>query len=252
MPSPTPRDVHTNAALTQFSIAYKNGSYIYDQVFPLVRVGKQTDFYYIFDKSSWFRNIAAKRAPGTRAQRADYSITTASYVAINYALAKAVPDEVRANADNPLRPDIEATDFVTDALIRGLEKRVADLVSTSTNWAYNTAPSVQWTSDTSTPLVDIDTAVNAVISTIGRSPNVAVMSWDVWRYLKNHPDLLDRVKFTRPGGVPVPSDIANLFGFDKVLIGKSLVDNSVDGNAASMAYVWGDMFWWGTLRRIRR
>src|SRR3990167_6695983 len=152
MPSPTPRDVHTNAALTQFSIAYKNGEYIYDQVFPLVRVGKQTDFYYIFDKSSWFRNIAAKRAPGTRAQRADYSITTASYVAINYALAKAVPDEVRANADNPLRPDIEATDFVTDALIRGLEKRVADIISTSTNWAYNTAPSVQWTSDTSTPL----------------------------------------------------------------------------------------------------
>src|SRR3990167_6094481 len=245
MPSPTPRDVHTNAALTQFSIAYKNGSYIYDQVFPTVQVAKQTDFYYVFDKSSWFRNIAAKRAPGTRAQRAGYSLTTASYVAINYALATEVPDEMRANADNPLRPDIQAVDFVTDALLRAQEKRVADLITASSNWAYNTAPSPQWTNDTSTPLTDIDGAINAVISTIGQRPNIAVMSWDVWRYLKNHPDMLDRVKYTRPGGTPVPGDLASLFNFDKVLVGMSLVDSSVDGNAASMSYVWADGFWCG-------
>lgn len=245
MPNPTPRDVHFDAALSQFSIAYRNGMYIFDQVFPVVSVAKQSDFYFVFDKGSWFRDIAAKRAPGTRAQRADFSLTSASYVCVNYALAKGVPDEVRENADSPLRPDQEATEFVTDALLRAQEKRVADLITASTNWAYAASPTVQWTSDSADPLGDIELAINGVVSTIGRLPNVAVMSWDVWRYLKNHPDLLDRVKYTRPGGQPQPNDLAGWFSLDKVLIGTSLVDSAIEGATSSLAYVWGDDFWVG-------
>ena len=245
MPTPTPRDVHLDGALSQFSIAYRNESYIYDQIFPIVPVAKQTDFYFIFDKQAWFRDIVKQRAPGTRAQRADYTLSTASYVAINYALAKAVPDEVRANADSPLRPDVEATEFVTDALLRGVERRVATLVTASANWAYAASPTTQWTADTADPLGDIEAAINGVVSTIGRQANVGVMSWDVWRYLKNHPDLLDRVKYTRNGGVPMPSDLAGWFGLEKLLIGNSLYDSAIEGQTASMLYIWGDVFWVG-------
>lgn len=245
MPTPTPRDVHIEAPLSQFSIAYKNELYIAEQVFPRVPVAKQSDYYFVFDKSAWFRDNVAKRSPGTRAQRADYTITTGSYVAINYALAKAVPDEVRANADNPLQPDMEATEFVTDALLRGQEGRIAALVTGSTNWSYAASPAVQWSSSAADPLLDIEAAINGVVSTIGRAPNVAVMSWDVWRYLKNHPDLLDRVKYTRSGGQPQASDLAAWFNLDKVLIGTAIKDTSADGAAFSSQYVWGDGFWVG-------
>lgn len=245
MPTPTPRDVHIEAPLTQFSIGYSNGLYIAEQVFPRVPVAKQSDYYFVFDKSSWFRDNVAKRSPGTRAQRADYTVTTGSYVAINYALAKAVPDEVRANADNPLKPDMEATEFVTDALLRGQEKRVADLITGSTNWSYAASPGTQWSSSAADPLTDIEGAINGIVSTIGRAPNVAVMSWDVWRYLKNHADLLDRVKYTRSGGQPMLTDLAAWFNLDKVLVGTAIRDTSADGAAFSSTYIWSDCFWVG-------
>lgn len=245
MPSPTLRDVHLDTALSNISIAYRNELYIAEQVFPVVQVQKKSDYYFIFDKGAWFRDEVAVRAPGTRAKRADYSITTGSYVCINYALAKAIPDEVRRNADAPLRPDVEATEFVTDALLRAQERRVAALVAGSTNWAYSSSPTTQWSSDTSDPLGDLDDAINAVVKAIGRMPNTLVMSWDVWRQLRLHPDLLDRVKYTRPSGRVEPNDLSGWLGINKVLIGTAIYDASQEGQTSSISYIWGDDVWIG-------
>lgn len=247
MPRPTLRDVHVNRPLTNISIAYANELYIAGQVFPVVSVEKKSDLYFVFDRGAWFRNRSGPRAPGRKAPRADYAISTASYICINDSLAKGIPDEVRDNADMPLQPDVDATKFVTDGLQLGLEIRVADLVITngSSNWGYAASPGTQWTSDTSDPWGDIDSAVNGVVSTIGRQPNVALMSWDVWRNLRQHPDFLDRVKHTRPSGRIEPGDLRSWFGFDRVLIGTSLKDTAEEGQTASMTYVWGDGFWCG-------
>ncbi len=246
MARPTTTDVHpNNNALTNISIAYKNDVYIAEQVFPVVTVQKKSDFYFVFDKSSWFRNRSGMRAPGTRAPRADYGISTASYVCVNDALAKPIPDEVRDNADAPLQPDIEATEFVTDGLLLGQEIRVANIITSSTQWAYDSAAGTQWTSDTSDPWNDINTAKKAVVQTIGRMPNVAVCSYATWAALENHPDFLERIKYTRATGKVEPGDLKGWFGFDKVLIGTPLKDIAQEGVTASMTFVWDDDFWCG-------
>ena len=199
-----------------------------------------------FDKSSWFRDEVAPRAPGTEAQEGDYEISTASYNCTTRAISKVVPDEVRLNADIPLAPDLETTSWVTDQLLRAQERRVAALTTGgSALWAYSASPTTQWTSDTSAPMTDIENAINGVVSSIGRMPNVAVMSWDVWRYLKHHPDVLDRIKYTRPGANIQPNDLTDWFGFTKVLIGMSLYDPAKEGASASTSYIWGDAFWCG-------
>ena len=245
MPRPTVYDVHVNRPLTNVSIAYRNAQYIADQVFPMVQVQKKSDQYFVFPKQAWYRNRSAPRAPGTKFPRGDYPLTTASYICVNDALAKEITKEERENADAPLRPDITAVNFVTDGLMLGLENRVATLVSGSTNWASASTASTQWSSDSSDPWGNIDTCVDAVVSSIGREPNVAVMSWDVWRHLRQHPDFLDRVKYTRPGGRVEPEDLRSWFGFDKVLIGKAIVDSAQEGATANMSYVWGNDFWCG-------
>ena len=129
MPRPTLRDVHVDQPLSAFSQAYWNDSYIAAQVFPEVRVDNKSDVYFVFDENAFFRRRAKPRAPGTRSQRADYSISTASYLCLSYALAKEIPDEVRDNADAPLRPDFNATEFVSDALMLDQEVRVAQLTT---------------------------------------------------------------------------------------------------------------------------
>jgi len=245
MASPTRRDVHVNRPLTNVSIAYSNTMYIAEMVFPTIPVDNQSDVYFTFDKSSWFRNRSGPRAPGTRAPRADYGIATASYICISDALAKPIPDEVRDNADSPLRPEVTATRFVTDGLMLGLEKRVADLVSGSGNWAAASNPSTRWDVDTSDAWGDIDTVVDAVVQRIGRHPNTMCMSWSVWKALRNHPDLLDRVKYTRQNGRVMAEDLAAWFGVDNVYIGEAIYDSAQEGATESLTYVWGDMLWAG-------
>ncbi len=245
MATPTTRDVHVDQPMTRISIAYRNADYIADQIFPRIPVDKKSDVYFVFDKASWFRNRSDVRAPGTKAPRADYGITTASYLCINDALAKEIADEVRDNADAPLRPDITATQFVTDALLLSQEVRVANLITACGNWAGASNPGTKWSSDTSDPWGDIDDVINAVVSTIGRFPNTAVMSWDVWRQLRQHPDFLDRVKHTRSGGRIEATDLAMWFGFDKVLIGNAIVDSAQEGATESVSFIWGDDFWCG-------
>lgn len=245
MPRPTLRDVHVNRPLTNLSIAYSNESYIADQVFPVVSVEKKSDLYFTFDRSSWFRDRSGPRAPGTRAARADYALTTASYICINDSLAKTIPDEVRANSDQPLRPDITATNFVTDGLLLGLEIRVANIVTTCGNWANASNPTTVWSADNSDPWGEIDNAVNQVVKSTGRMPNVAAMSWDVWRHLRQHPDFLDRIKYTRAGGRLEVTDLQGWFGFDKVLVGTAIKDTAAEGVTESRSFVWGNAFWCG-------
>ena len=47
MATPTVSDVHTNAAMANVSIAFRNGMYIAEQVAPVVPVTKKSDFYYV-------------------------------------------------------------------------------------------------------------------------------------------------------------------------------------------------------------
>jgi hypothetical protein len=245
MPRPTVYDVHVSRPLTQFSIAYRNGAYIAEEVAPVVKVQKKNDLFFIFPKQAWLRNRSRSRAPGTRFPRGDYPLITGSYVCINDAFSKEITDEERDNADMPLRLDVSATTFVTDALLMGRENRVANLISTSTNWASASTAATLWTNDSSDPFANIDACVDAVVSSIGQMPNVAVMSWKSWKAARNNAALLDRIKYTRPGGKLEATDLKNWFGFEKVLIGMSIVDSAQEGQTASNSFVWGNDFWCG-------
>lgn len=145
-----------------------------------------------------------------------------------------------------MTPDLEAADFCMDALLRAQEIRIANKTTGgSALWAYAASPTTQWTSDTSDPIGDIETAINGVVSAIGRMPTVAVMSYDVWRRLKVHPDILDRIKYTRPGATARPADLSDWFGIDKFLVGTQLYDTAKEGATSSVSYIWGDGLWMG-------
>lgn len=47
MPTPTLRDVHVDAILTNLSIGYKNDTYIGESVFPRIQVAKKSDVYFV-------------------------------------------------------------------------------------------------------------------------------------------------------------------------------------------------------------
>jgi hypothetical protein len=120
MPQPTFGQVHVNAPLTNISVAYIQSAdnFIFSKVFPYLPVDKQSDVYFVYTKNDWFRDEAKLRAPATESAGSGYGMDTPpSYNCLEYSLHKDIPDQVRRNADNPLNPDREATEFVTNRLL---------------------------------------------------------------------------------------------------------------------------------------
>lgn len=247
--TPTRHQVHIDAAMSNISIAYRNELYIAEQVFPNVPVRHQSDKYFVFDKASWFRDEAGVRPPGARAPRVDYALKAAGpYATLEYAAAKGVPDEIVDNADNPLSPDREATEFVTDKLLLRKEKHVRDLVFTAANWTNTSTPAGgAWSGDTSDPINDISgpSGVRETLrQSIGRYPNIMVMGAVVWAAIQRHPDFLDRVKYTQLG-IVTQQLAAKLFQVDKLVIGTAIINTGAEGAADSFSDVWGNSVFLG-------
>src|SRR3990172_3453508 len=117
MSKPTYAQSHIDVALTNISVAYAPGGFVADQLFPFVSVNKISNKYFIYTKADWLRREAQPRAPGTRAARGDYGLSTGTYTCIERAIAKGVPDEIVDNADMPLRPLEDATRWTTNQLL---------------------------------------------------------------------------------------------------------------------------------------
>ncbi|HJW82854.1 MAG TPA: hypothetical protein VJ754_00995 [Anaerolineae bacterium] len=251
MSKPTAQQVHIDQPLTNISIAYLPGDFIAGMVFPNVPVQKQSDKYFIYTKADWLRREAGPRAPGTRARRGDYGLSTAQYACLERAIAKGVPDEVVANADQPLRPLEDASRWCTNQLLLEVESDVQSDVF-GTGWSSSATPSPLWSNNTSTPVDDVETARNSVVSSIGREANVGVMGRGLWRYIKQHPDIVERIKYTAgptsPAIVTIQA-VAALFSLDKLLIGIAINDTAAEGATSTLAYLWGSHMFVGYVAR---
>ena len=242
MPEPTARQSHIDRALTNVAIAYKNAAFVWPNVFPRVRVQKLSDLYFTFTKGNWFRFDTGARAPGARASRGSYSLTTTLYTCVEKALATQIPDEVIANSDDPLTPLVRGTEYVSAQIQLAIEKDVLDLVFGNSIWSSSATPATLWSNDASDPLGDIETAMNSVATSIGREPNTAVIGRGLWRYLKNHPDVIDRIKGGATSGDPAKATIdqvAGVVGLQRILVAGATSDTSNEPATSTMAYVGG-------------
>ena len=119
MPQPTQSQVHVDAILTNMSIAYmqEQDNFIASRVFPTVNVAKQSDKYFTYTQADFYRDQAKVRADGTESAGSGYGLSTDTYSSAVYALHKDIGDQVRANSDAPLDPDMDATRFLTHQMM---------------------------------------------------------------------------------------------------------------------------------------
>lgn len=226
IPNPTQSDLHVNVPLTNVSIAYKQASsaYIADKVFPKVPVQKQSDLYWKYSKSDWRRTDVQRRAPSTETPGVGWNVTTDSYFCHVYGVHKDVDDQLRANADSTFRMDSDATQFITNQL---LLKRDLDWNATYFKtgvWAKEYAGTAagsgtdefkKWDDPSSDPIGDVATWVLNFRRINGFKPNIMVLGADTMKALKQHPDIIDRIKYTQRG-IVTEDLIATLFDVDKL------------------------------------
>jgi len=250
MPQPTQSQVHVDAILTNISVAYlqRAENFIADKVFPVVPVDKQSDKYFVYTKNDWLRDEARVRTDGTESVGSGYNITTETYYADVYAIHKDIGDQTRANADAPINVDREAAEFVTHRLLTRREIQfVNDFMSTN-KWATDVTgvsasptanQTIQWSDYTnSDPIEDIEAGKASILSTTGLEANTLVLGYDVFRKLKNHPDLVDRIKYTSSQTI-TEDMLARMFDIERVLVSKSVKATNAEGATAAYSFTTG-------------
>ena len=251
MAQPSLNDVHVDAILTNISIAYMQNrdNFIADKVFPIIPVDKKSDKFFTYTKNDWFRDEAQRRAPATESAGGGYNLSTDTYSADVFAFHKDVPDQIVANADAPLNPLREAAEFVTHRLLLRRELQfVTDFLSpgiwgtTIAGTAGTATPgtfATQWSNYTSSdPIEDIEEGKADILASTGMEANTLVLGYEVFRQLKNHPDLVDRIKYTSSQTITADM-IAAMFDIPRVIVSKAIKATNNEGATQAYAFATG-------------
>lgn len=222
MPNPTQSDLHVNAPLTNVSIAYAVDAsmFIADKVFPRVPVSKQSDLFWKYTKSDWRRTDVQRRAPGTESAGIGWKQDTGQYFAHVYAVHKDIDDQIRANADSVWNLDKDATKFVTNQLLLRRDLDWARAYFQEGVWGTDIAGSDDfdmWDDAASDVITQFDDLQTNFIRSAGQKANTLVLGARAISGLKNHPDLIDRIKYTQRGVVTTDL-LASFLDVERVLV----------------------------------
>lgn len=245
MPQPTSAQVHAvDVPLTNISTAYiqSQDAYIAGIVFPEVPVDKQSNKYYTYTKNDWHRDEAQLRRDATESAGSGYGLSTDSYSCDVFALHKDIGYQARNNADAGIDLDRDATEFVTQRLLLRREIQWVSDCFTTSKWATDVTPSNLWSDFTnSDPVEDIETGKEAILGVTGREANTLVLGYQVYRKLRNHPDILARIQYVMQATIRnvTPALLAACFDLDRVLVAKAIKATNVEGETAAYGFTHG-------------
>lgn len=246
---PTMQNAHVDRALTNISVSYLQdaSAFIADKVFPVVPVKRQSDIFYVYNKGDFMRDEAQVRGAATESAGGDYGVEAAEpYYCRKHAFHKDVTPEERVNYDEPLDADKDATDFVTQKMLIRREMQWATKFFKAGVWGTEIAGGdaagegtvAKWSMDVSNPIKDITEAGVKMAGETGYKPNTLVLSPYAFNALKNHEDILDRIKYTQKG-IVTEDLLATLFGVDHVYVAWSVVNSAAKGADASVDFIMG-------------
>lgn len=241
MPQPDRSTTHIDAIATNMSVAYiqQQSAFIASKVFPIIPVEKPSNKYFIFDKNAWFVDSMERRPPSSESAGSGYTISTDNYSCDVWALHKDIDDQLRETYDQPLDPDRNAAQWLTQmGLLRMEIQWVADYFTTGV-WATDVTPSNLWSDyAASNPIKDVRTGVRSILITTGFKPNKLVLGYDVWNTLQDHPDIVDRMK-TTDDKVVTTGLLAKIFNIEQVLVAESVKATNNEGGTAAYDFIHG-------------
>jgi len=235
------QDVVVDPALSNVSIKYTNDTFIADQIFPMVKVAKQTGKYYIYDKAN-MRIDKTARSAGSGANEIDFGVApTGTFACEDHALKGFVADEVQDQADAALNPLVDETETVTEKLLLDRENNLAAILSSTAVLTQNTTLSgtSQWSDySNSDPIGDIRTARTTIHQNTFKKPNTIIMGKQAFDMLAEHPQIIERVKYSQLG-ILTEELLARIFQVEKILVGEAGANTANEGQTDAMSYIWG-------------
>ncbi len=250
MANPTPGDMHVNQPLTNVSVAFIQAAsgFVADRVFPSIPVSQQSNLYYRYTRADWNRLESQLRAPGTESAGGGWNVTTDSYFCDVWAVHKDNADQDYANADDQFNLDQEAAEWVGLQMLLRKDQLWTSAFFTTGVWTGDqtgvaAAPGanqfLQWNDVNANPITDVKNQILAIARRGGGfMPNTLVLGPEVYNALTEHPDIIDRIKYSERGIVTADL-MASLFGVERVLVPWTVSNTAAEGAAESAAFRFG-------------
>src|SRR5262245_20220652 len=236
MPLPSFAQVHAvDVPLSNISQAIIQDEMLYGvsrQVFPVVNVSTQSNRYYVWDQKDFFRTDARKRASGAESAGSGLRTSLDSYVCDVWASHMDIGQQELANADSGIDLYRGATLKVTRDILIQEDIDWASTFFVTGVWNSSAGPvNGAWELTNSTPIEDMRARCYTMAQNTGFRPSDLTLGANTYKRLQDHPDLLDRIKYTQRG-VVTPDLLAAVLDLRavRVLFG---VQNSATEGASS-------------------
>jgi hypothetical protein len=231
MSLPTVNDVQAvDPVLTNMLRGYMQAEdrFIASRLFPPVSVPNDSGTYFIFTKKYWWLDELEQRAPGTEFARIDFGVSTATFATLQWAADAAVADEIRNNSQIPM--DLEQAKvrlLAQRSLIRKEVAFAADFMVINVWGTDDNNATTDWDDfSAGDPIDDVLTARRTISNNTGVDGNTMAMGYIVHQALVNHPDILDRIKYTVGGLMgTVEAALASAFGVSNYWVAKGTYAN---------------------------
>jgi len=228
--------------LTTIAQGYKNAEMVWQYLFPVVPVDQRGGKIIQFNRED-FRLYNTGRTPGANTKRVNYGYQGLPYALEQHALEGLVPFEIMQDASAVPGIDMARVAVMKTQNIIQLrnEYAAAAIATNAANYAaankVTLAGTSQWsdyTAGVSNPSKDIETAKEAIRAATGKRANTVTLSPKAFNACKQHPLILDRIKYT--GRDSVTTDLlATLWGVANVVVGDAIYEDA----AGALADVWG-------------
>jgi hypothetical protein len=227
--------------LTAAAQGFQNAEFVGAALFPKVPVVARGGKIVTFGKED-FMLYATGRSPGQNTKRVTFGHFGNPYALESHSLEGLLPIETMQEAAAVPGIDMSMTTInkTQNIIALRLEKAMADTARLAASYGaankITLSGTSQWSdfSGTSDPVAVIEAGKEAVRAKIGKRPNTAIIGAKVFSALKQHPKIVDRIKYTGRD-VATPELLAALFGLEKVLVGDAVYAD----DAGNFTDVWG-------------
>lgn len=242
-----------NPILSTMAQGYANMDFVGMALFPRIPVAVSGGQIIEFDRDA-FRLVNARRAPGASTKRIPLGYSGKPFALFQDSLEVPIARELLRDARMVPGIDLASRSVrtVMRALALGLENDQAALAINAANYGAGNkaalAGATKWSAATGNPLIDIDTAREAIRQACGIYPNALVLSASAFNACKNNPNVIARFQYNGQVGADATqittTMLAGLFNVKKVLVGGAVswlegsnAATDVWGNNAVLAYV---------------
>lgn len=228
-------------AMEEFSLEQNEAGYIGLQAARVLEVSSPSENVGKIPLKSLLVARDTQRAASGHYRSDDWEFEKWSYSTVEHGFEGRIDDRLSRLYRSYFDMEMITAKRVRGIVGRNLEARIAAIFAAATN---SNAAGTVWTTASATPLVNVETARDAVIARTGMAPNAMIVTDNIFRSLRFVTELIDRLKYNGivdvvPGRIGA-AQMAAIFNVDYFLVAGARKNTANSGQTASIATIWGD------------